>query len=153
MDSQKATFGAGCFWSVEKNFKSVKGVYMVQVGYMGGKTLNPTYHDICRGDTNHAEVLQIAFSPEIISYSDLLKIFWKNHNPTTLNQQGPDMGTQYRSVIFYQNDKQKELAESSISTQQTKWGKEIVTQIIPSEKWKLLMRLFSLYIDTIYFCP
>ena len=142
-----ATFGAGCFWSVEKNFKSVKGVYMVQVGYMGGKTLNPTYHDICRGDTNHAEVLQIAFNPEIISYSDLLKIFWKNHNPTTLNQQGPDMGTQYRSVIFCQNDKQKELAESSISTQQTKWGKEIVTQIIPSEKFYRAEEYHQDYLD------
>ena len=142
-----ATFGAGCFWSVEKNFKSVKGVYMVQVGYMGGKTLTPTYHDICRGDTNHAEVLQIAFNPEIISYSDLLKIFWQNHNPTTLNQQGPDMGTQYRSVIFYQNDKQKELAESSISTQQTKWENKIVTQIIPSEKFYRAEEYHQDYLD------
>jgi len=142
-----ATFGAGCFWSVEKNFKSVKGVYMVQVGYMGGKTLTPTYHDICRGDTNHAEVLQIAFNPEIISYSDLLKIFWKNHNPTTLNQQGPDMGTQYRSVIFYQNNKQKELAESSISTQQTKWENKIVTQIIPSEKFYRAEEYHQDYLD------
>ena len=120
---------------------------MVQVGYMGGNTLNPTYHDICRGDTNHAEVLQIAFNPEIISYSDLLKIFWKNHNPTTLNQQGPDMGTQYRSVIFYQNDKQKELAESSISTQQTKWENKIVTQIIPSEKFYRAEEYHQDYLD------
>jgi peptide methionine sulfoxide reductase msrA/msrB len=127
-----ATFGAGCFWSVEKIFKSVKGVYMVQVGYMGGDTLNPTYNDICRGDTNHAEVLQIAFNPKIISYSDLLKVFWQNHNPTTLNQQGPDMGTQYRSVIFYYSDLQKNEAEKSKQDAQTNFTAPIVTQIVVS---------------------
>jgi len=127
-----ATFGAGCFWSVEKIFKSVKGVYMVQVGYMGGDTLNPTYNDICRGDTNHAEVLQIAFNPKIISYSDLLKVFWQNHNPTTLNQQGPDMGTQYRSVIFYYSDLQKNEAEKSKQDALTNFKTPIVTQIVVS---------------------
>jgi peptide methionine sulfoxide reductase msrA/msrB len=127
-----ATFGAGCFWSVEKIFKSVKGVYMVQVGYMGGDTLNPTYNDICRGDTNHAEVLQIAFNPKIISYSDLLKVFWQNHNPTTLNQQGPDMGTQYRSVIFYYSDLQKNESEKSKQDAQTNFTAPIVTQIVVS---------------------
>ena len=120
---------------------------MVQVGYMGGNTLTPTYHDICRGDTNHAEVLQIAFNTEIISYSNLLKIFWQNHIPTTLNQQGPDVLTQYRSVIFYQNDKQKDLAESSISIQKKKWGKEIVTQIIPSEKFYRAEEYHQDYLD------
>ncbi len=127
-----AAFGAGCFWSVEKIFKSVKGVYMVQVGYMGGDTLNPTYNDICRGDTNHAEVLQIAFNPEIISYSDLLKVFWQNHNPTTLNRQGPDMGTQYRSVIFYYSELQKRQAEQSKQEAQTNFTAPIVTQIVAS---------------------
>jgi len=127
-----ATFGAGCFWSVEKIFKSVKGVYMVQVGYMGGDTLNPTYNDICRGDTNHAEVLQIAFNPEIISYSDLLKVFWQNHNPTTLNRQGVDVGTQYRSVIFYYSDLQKNESEKSKQDAQTNFKTPIVTQIVVS---------------------
>ena len=130
-----ATFGAGCFWSVEKNFKSVKGVYMVQVGYMGGKTLNPTYHDICRGDTNHAEVLHINFNPKVISYIDLLNIFWENHNPTTLNQQGPDVGTQYRSVIFYYSDLQKVSAKKSMKDVQSNYSKPIVTQIIPKDKF------------------
>ena len=126
------TFGAGCFWSVEKYFKSVKGVYMVQIGYMGGDTLNPTYNDICRGDTNHAEVLQISFNPEIVAYKDLLKIFWLNHNPTTLNSQGPDMGTQYRSVIFYYSELQRRQAEQSKQEAQTNFTAPIVTQIVAS---------------------
>lgn len=126
------TFGAGCFWSVEKYFKSVKGVYMVQVGYMGGDTLNPTYNDICRGDTKHAEVLQISFNPEIVAYKDLLKIFWLNHNPTTLNSQGPDMGTQYRSAIFYYSELQKRQAEQSKQEAQTNFTAPIVTQIVAS---------------------
>ena len=126
------TFGSGCFWSVEKYFKSVKGVYMVQVGYMGGDTLNPTYNDICRGDTKHAEVLQISFNPEIVAYKDLLKIFWLNHNPTTLNRQGPDMGTQYRSVIFYYSELQKRQAEQSKQEAQTNFTAPIVTQIVAS---------------------
>ena len=126
------TFGAGCFWSVEKYFKSVKGVYMVQVGYMGGDTLNPTYNDICRGDTKHAEVLQISFNPEIVAYKDLLKIFWLNHNPTTLNRQGPDMGTQYRSAIFYYSELQKRQAEQSKQEAQTNFTAPIVTQIVAS---------------------
>jgi peptide methionine sulfoxide reductase msrA/msrB len=126
------TFGAGCFWSVEKYFKSVKGVYMVQVGYMGGDTLNPTYNDICRGDTKHAEVLQISFNPEIVAYKDLLKIFWLNHNPTTLNSQGPDMGTQYRSAIFYYSEMQKRQAEQSKQEAQTNFTAPIVTQIVAS---------------------
>ena len=126
------TFGSGCFWSVEKYFKSVKGVYMVQVGYMGGDTLNPTYNDICRGDTNHAEVLQISFNPEIVAYKDLLKIFWLNHNPTTLNSQGPDIGTQYRSAIFYYSELQKRQAEQSKQEAQTNFTAPIVTQIVAS---------------------
>ena len=130
-----ATFGAGCFWHVEKTFRETKGVYLASVGYMGGNTLNPTYHDICKGNTNHAEVVHLYFNSEIISYSDLLKVFWSNHNPTTLNQQGLDVGTQYRSVIFYQNNTQKEVAETSLFEQKEKWKKEIVTQITSAEKF------------------
>ncbi|HIE74009.1 MAG TPA: bifunctional methionine sulfoxide reductase B/A protein [Flavobacteriales bacterium] len=130
-----ATFGGGCFWHVGKTFRETKGVCLASVGYMGGNTLNPTYHDICKGNTNHAEVVHLYFNSEIISYSDLLKVFWSNHNPTTLNQQGLDVGTQYRSVIFYQNNTQKEVAETSLFEQKEKWKKEIVTQITSAEKF------------------
>jgi peptide-methionine (S)-S-oxide reductase len=108
---ETATFGAGCFWCVEAIFQRLKGVEDVKSGYMGGKIKNPTYREVCSGLTGHAEVVQIKFNPEIISYKDLLEVFFQTHDPTTLNRQGADVGTQYRSVIFYHNQQQKELAE------------------------------------------
>ena len=107
-----ATFGAGCFWCTEAVFERVKGVEKVVSGYSGGTVENPTYQQVCSGQTGHAEAIQITFDPATISYADLLEIFWKTHDPTTLNQQGPDIGTQYRSAVFYHNEEQKKVAEA-----------------------------------------
>jgi peptide-methionine (S)-S-oxide reductase len=106
-----ATFGSGCFWCTEAIFLNVNGVEKVESGYAGGKVKNPTYREVCSGLTGHAEVTQLTYDPKVISYEELLEIFWKTHDPTTLNRQGADEGTQYRSVIFYHNDNQKRLAE------------------------------------------
>ena len=108
---QTATFGSGCFWCTEAIFLNVDGVYNVESGYAGGKVKNPTYKEVCSGLTGHAEVIQFKYDPKVISYEELLEIFWKTHDPTTLNRQGNDTGTQYRSVIFYHNDEQKKTAE------------------------------------------
>jgi len=109
----KATFGAGCFWGVEVTFRQLEGVLDAQVGYMGGHLVNPTYQDVCTGTTGHAEVLQVEFDPEQVSYEALLDIFWKAHDPTQLNRQGPDVGTQYRSGIYYEDEAQRATAEAS----------------------------------------
>ncbi len=106
-----ATFGSGCFWCTEAIFQRLKGVEKVISGYSGGHVVNPSYEEVCTGSTGHAEVCQIIYDPAVISYDELLKVFWKTHDPTTLNRQGNDIGTQYRSVIFYHNEKQKDLAE------------------------------------------
>src|SRR5947209_8225268 len=111
--TEKATFGAGCFWGVEATFRAIKGVSSALVGYAGGTTENPTYRDVCSDETGHAEVVQVEFDPAQVSYRDLLNVFWTTHNPTTLNRQGPDIGTQYRSVIFYHSAAQKAEAEAS----------------------------------------
>lgn len=133
----KATFGAGCFWGVEAAFRRTKGVTATAVGYQGGTTDNPTYHDVCRGDTNHAEVVEIEFDPALISYEDLLEVFWKNHNPTTKDRQGPDFGTQYRSVIFVHNSEQEALARASKAKAQANFAAPIVTEIVPAPTfWK-----------------
>ena len=108
---EQATFGAGCFWCVEAVFQNLKGVENVVSGYTGGRNKNPTYKEVCSGLTGHAEVIAITFDPAIITYKELLEIFWKTHDSTTLNRQGADAGTQYRSVIYYHNDEQKQLAE------------------------------------------
>ena len=129
---QRATFGAGCFWSVEKLFKATEGVYLTSVGYMGGDTDNPTYKEVCTGTTNHVEVVDLYFNAEKVSYSTLLNLFWANHNPTTLNRQGFDNGTQYRSIVFYHNEQQLIEVEQSIKEQQENWENEIVTQVIDS---------------------
>jgi len=100
MQTEKATFGAGCFWGVEENFRSVEGVLSTSVGYEGGTQENPTYQDVCTDKTGHAEVVEVEFDPSQVSYDELLDVFWSNHNPTTVNRQGPDVGVQYRSVIF-----------------------------------------------------
>ena len=107
---ETVTFGSGCFWCTEAVFLDVKGVQEVASGYMGGKTKNPSYREVCTGTTGHAEVLQLKYDPAVVSYEDLLEIFWNTHDPTTLNKQGPDEGTQYRSVVFYHNDDQKKVA-------------------------------------------
>ena len=108
---ETATFGGGCFWCTEAFFLDVQGVKSVVSGYMGGKTVNPTYKDVCTGMTGHAEVIQLSFDPKQVSYEDLLEIFWNTHDPTTLNRQGADEGTQYRSVVFFHTDEQKKIAE------------------------------------------
>jgi peptide-methionine (S)-S-oxide reductase len=112
-EMQKATFGAGCFWCVEAVFERLDGVIDVIPGYSGGHKKNPTYREICTGTTGHAEVAQITFDPKIITFNDLLNMFWKSHDPTTKNRQGNDVGTQYRSAIFYHDNKQKSIAEDS----------------------------------------
>jgi peptide-methionine (S)-S-oxide reductase len=108
---ESATFGSGCFWCTEAIFQNIDGVTKVESGYMGGHVKNPTYKEVCSGLTGHAEVIQVTFDPTEVSYSELLEVFWKTHDPTTLNKQGADVGTQYRSAIFYHTDEQKQLAE------------------------------------------
>ena len=110
MQTEKATFGAGCFWGVEEAFRNLKGVLSTAVGYAGGTQESPTYQDVCTDKTGHAEVVEVEFDPSQISYDKLLDVFWSNHNPTTLNRQGPDVGTQYRSVIFYHSSEQQAAA-------------------------------------------
>jgi peptide-methionine (S)-S-oxide reductase len=134
---ESAMFGAGCFWQVEEVFRKVPGVITTAVGYAGGKTNKPTYQEVCTGSTNHAEVLHIEFDPKVVSYDQLLDVFWKNHNPTTLNRQGPDVGTQYRSAIFYYSPEQKKAAEESKKRLDTskKWKKPVVTQIEPAPEF------------------
>jgi len=126
-----ATFGAGCFWGVEVSFRQVRGVKDALVGYLGGTLANPTYKDVCTGRTGHAEVVQVEFDPDEVTYDRLLEVFWENHDPTTLNRQGPDVGTQYRSAIFYHTPEQKAAAESSKSRLEAsgKFRKPIVTEI------------------------
>lgn len=128
---EKATFGAGCFWHVEEAFRHLKGVTSTTVGYMGGTLKNPTYEDVCNDNTGHAEVLEVTYDPAKISYNDLLSVFWDIHDPTTTNRQGPDVGTQYRSVIFYHTIEQKTAAELSKKSleQSRKYKKNIVTEI------------------------
>lgn len=130
---QEATFGAGCFWCVEPCFDSLKGVISAKPGYTGGTTTNPTYEEVCKGTTNHVEVVRVVFDSTQISYTDLLEIFWSVHNPTQLNRQGNDIGVQYRSVIFYHNDEQKRLAKEKLQQlEQAKvWSDPIVTAIEP----------------------
>jgi len=134
MDSlQTATFGSGCFWCTEAIFERVNGVVKVESGYSGGTVEKPTYQEVCTGTTGHAEVTQITYDPSVISFDELLEIFWKTHDPTTLNKQGNDVGTQYRSVIFYHNENQKELAEKYKSEldKSGAWDNSIVTEISP----------------------
>lgn len=129
-----AYFGAGCFWCVEAVFQELKGVQSVTSGYMGGKIKNPTYREVCSGLTGHAEICKIVFDPTVIEYKDLLEAFWQSHDPTTLNKQGADSGTQYRSVVFYLNDEQKEQAEfyKNKLNEEKAFGKPVVTEISPS---------------------
>ncbi len=128
-----ATLAGGCFWCLEAVFRRLKGVQSVVSGYMGGETPNPSYRDVCTGSTGHAEVVQIAFDPEVISYADLLDVFFAIHDPTTLNQQGSDRGTQYRSAIFYHSPEQLAAAEAAILAEQPRWPDPIVTELAAAE--------------------
>lgn len=136
---QTATFGAGCFWGVEETFRATSGVVNTAVGYMGGTLTQPTYEDVCTDRTGHAEVVQIEFDPSVVDYQQLLDIFWSNHNPTTIDRQGPDVGSQYRSVIFFHSPEQEALAQQSKQQLDAsgKFPSPIVTEIIPAETfWK-----------------
>ncbi len=139
MENQKAIFAAGCFWGVERDFRKVKGVISTRVGYTGGEFRKPTYEDVCSHRSGHAEAIEIIFDPSVVSYDELLRVFWAIHNPTTLNRQGPDIGTQYRSAIFYLNQEQKEKAMKSKSKLEgsNQYKRPIVTQIVPaSDFWQ-----------------
>ena len=132
-----ATFGSGCFWCTEAFFQRLKGVSHVKSGYSGGHVDNPTYEQVCSGTTGHAEVVQITYNEEEVSFKELLEVFWKTHDPTTLNRQGNDVGTQYRSAIFYHDQEQKEASEliKKELDQSGAWGDPIVTEIVPFEKF------------------
>ena len=133
----EATFGAGCFWHVEEEFRKVKGVVDTSVGFAGGTVPEPSYERVCQGNTGHAEVVHLKYDPKVISYDRLLDVFWKIHDPTQLNRQGPDTGEQYRSVIFYYDEKQKQAALKSKAKMEKsgKYKKPIVTQIVSASKF------------------
>ena len=134
MGLQKATFGAGCFWGVEARFRQVEGVTQTAVGFLGGTLENPTYRDVCSGSTGHAEVVQVEYDPAVVSYDQLLDVFWSCHDPTTLNRQGPDVGAQYRSAIFFHTPEQEAAARASKQSleQSGRFSRPIVTEITPA---------------------
>ncbi len=129
---EKATFAAGCFWGIEHKFSEAEGVLKTQVGYSGGRTTDPTYEDVCSDETGHAEVVQVEYDPKLTSFEKLVSLFWQMHDPTTLNRQGPDIGSQYRSAIFYHNQEQKQIAEASKASlgANGKYKSPVVTQIV-----------------------
>lgn len=132
---EQATLGGGCFWCLEAAFLELRGIERIVSGYAGGHVDDPTYHQVCSGFTGHAEVVQVDFDPEVIAYRDLLGVFFTIHDPTTLNRQGYDVGTQYRSAIFYHSDEQKAEAEAVIAEVQPIWEDPIVTQVVPLERF------------------
>lgn len=136
---EKTTFGAGCFWGIEYSFNKVPGVLEAPVGYSGGSLENPTYQQVCSGQTGHAEVVQVEFDPNKVSFQELLEVFWNIHDPTTLNRQGPDVGTQYRSAIFFHSQEQETLAKKSVQdlTEQKRYSNPIVTEISPIDVFYL----------------
>lgn len=134
---EKATFAAGCFWGIEAAFRQIPGVLSTMVGYTGGKTANPTYQAVCTDTTGHAEAVQVEFNPSQVSYEQLLSVFWQIHNPTTLNRQGPDVGSQYRSAVFYHTPQQEALAKATKEAlqQSGRYTRPIVTQIVPATEF------------------
>ena len=147
MEKTKALLGAGCFWGVEEMFRKIQGILDTKVGYSGGNFSNPTYQDVCSGNTGHAEVVQINFDSTIISYEKILDKFWLCHDPTQLNKQGADVGTQYRSVVFYINDEQRNVAEISKQNFQKKIANEIMTEITKFSSFYLAEDYHQLYIQ------
>ncbi len=137
MTRENATFGAGCFWGVETTFRNVEGVVATAVGYLGGSKENPTYQDVCTGRTGHAEVVEVEYDPARVAYDDLLTVFWENHDPTTLNRQGWDVGTQYRSAIFFHTPEQQVEAKASLESldKSGQWKAPIVTEISAASKF------------------
>jgi peptide-methionine (S)-S-oxide reductase len=135
MKTEIATFGAGCFWGVEATFRQTEGVIDTAVGYCGGKTANPTYEEVCSDETGHAEVVQVTFDPRRVSYDSLLDIFFTSHNPTTLDRQGPDVGSQYRSAVFVHDESQRAAAEVSKARWDAsgRWPRPVVTEIVPAQ--------------------
>ena len=133
MEEKKATFGAGCFWGVEAAFRQVDGVTKTEVGYEGGTLARPTYEAVCSHTTGHAEVVEVTYDAERISYEELLDVFWRKHDPTQLNRQGWDIGDQYRSVIFFHDAEQQEAAVRAKAREQSRWAAPIVTQIEPAQ--------------------
>jgi peptide-methionine (S)-S-oxide reductase len=137
MSTETVTFGAGCFWGVEYVFERVPGVVGTEVGYAGGHTENPTYRDVCSHGTGHAEVLRVEFDPSVVSFEQLLEVFWAMHDPTQVNRQGPDVGDQYRSAIFTSSDEQMRAAEASRDAAQARFDRPIATEITPaSDFWR-----------------
>jgi peptide-methionine (S)-S-oxide reductase len=132
-DTTLATFGGGCFWCTEAAMKELAGVHEVTSGYAGGHTENPTYREVCSETTGHAEVVQVAYDPSVISYEELLEVFFATHDPTTLNRQGPDVGSQYRSIVLYHDDEQRRLAEAYIEALDEEYEDSVVTELEPLE--------------------
>jgi peptide-methionine (S)-S-oxide reductase len=133
--TEKATFGAGCFWGVEVAFRNIPGVVDTAVGYEGGSVANPSYEDVCTHTTGHAEVVEVDFDPDEVSYQELLDAFWELHDPTQLNRQGPDVGSQYRSVVFFHTPEQEEAALESRARAQARFDRPIVTQVVPAQEF------------------
>jgi peptide-methionine (S)-S-oxide reductase len=146
---EKATFGAGCFWGIEAAFRKVPGVLSTSVGYAGGSFNNPTYKDVCSGETGHAEVVQVEYDPSRVSYEELLDVFWNIHDPTTLNRQGPDIGTPYRSAIFFHNPEQEAAARASKEQLQNsgRLKKPVVTEITPASEYYRAEEYHQLYFE------
>lgn len=143
---EKAILAAGCFWGVEEVFRTTNGIINTKVGYSGGHKVNPTYEEVCTGNTDHAEVVKVEYDESVITYDQILNIFFKNHNPTQLNRQGPDIGTQYRSSIFYLNDNQKTQAEQKLNSLQEHFNNNIVTEIKKATKFYLAEEYHQEYV-------
>ncbi|MDQ6765095.1 MAG: peptide-methionine (S)-S-oxide reductase MsrA [Verrucomicrobiota bacterium] len=149
MDTEKAMFGAGCFWGVEATFRNINGVTQAAVGYSGGKTDHPTYEEVCSDATGHAEVVEVEFDPSVVSFRQLLDVFWSNHDPTTRNRQGPDVGAQYRSAIFYYTPQQQAVAEQSKAEldKSGRFRSSIVTEIAPAQKFHRAEEYHQRYLE------
>jgi peptide-methionine (S)-S-oxide reductase len=149
MSIEKATFGAGCFWGVEALFRRIEGVRETAVGYLGGTLPNPTYEDVCSGRTGHAEVVQVEFDPDTVSYEELLEVFWKNHDPTTRNRQGPDVGSQYRSAVFFHSPEQERvaLAAKEKLAASGRYPREMVTEITPASTFYRAEEYHQCYLE------